>query len=83
MAGDNEAKGIDMKLLEDLLETQSDKVQEHLDTIEKAGDDNISVGSMFKMQRLMNTLSQMSETATSVQSASHQAINSMASKIAR
>lgn len=38
----------------------------------------ISIGDMFEMQMLMNHLSQLSEMATSVVSASNSAISSMA-----
>ena len=41
----------------------------------------ISIGDMFEMQMLMNHLSQLSEMATSVVSASHNAISSMARNV--
>lgn len=39
---------------------------------------SVSIGDMFELQMLMNHLSQLSEAATSVVSASHSAISSMA-----
>lgn len=41
----------------------------------------ISIGDMFEMQMLMNHLSQISEMATSVVTASHSAISSMARNV--
>lgn len=41
----------------------------------------ISIGDMFEMQMLMNHLSQISEMATAVVSASHSAISSMARNV--
>ncbi len=41
----------------------------------------ISIGDMFEMQMLMNHLSQLSEMSTSVVSASHTAISSMARNV--
>jgi len=43
--------------------------------------DSISIGDMFEMQMLMNHLSQLSEMATSVVSASNTAIGSMSRNI--
>lgn len=42
---------------------------------------SISIGDMFEMQMLMNHLSQLSEMATDIVSASNSAINSMAHNI--
>jgi hypothetical protein len=42
---------------------------------------SISIGDMFEMQMLMNHLSQLSEMATAVVSASHTAISSMARNV--
>lgn len=42
---------------------------------------SISIGDMFEMQMLMNHLSQISEMATSVVSASNSAISSMARNV--
>jgi len=44
---------------------------------------SISIGDMFEMQMLMNHLSQLSEMATSVVSASNSALSKMASNISR
>jgi hypothetical protein len=44
----------------------------------KSNRSSISIGDMFEMQMLMNHLSQLSEMATSVVSASNSAISSMA-----
>jgi Family of unknown function (DUF5407) len=44
----------------------------------KEAGENISIGEMFEMQMLMNCLSQLSEMATGVVAASHNAINAMA-----
>lgn len=44
---------------------------------------SISIGDMFEMQMLMNHLSQISEMASSVVSASNTAIGSMARKISQ
>jgi hypothetical protein len=41
----------------------------------------ISIGDMFEMQMLMNHLSQLSEMATSVVSASHSAVSLMARNV--
>ncbi len=41
----------------------------------------ISIGDMFEMQMLMNHLSQLSDMSTSVVSASHQAISTMARNV--
>lgn len=41
----------------------------------------ISIGDMFEMQMLMNHLSQLSEMSTSVVSASHTAVSSMARNV--
>jgi hypothetical protein len=42
---------------------------------------SVSIGDMFEMQMLMNHLSQISEMATSVVSASNSAISSMARNV--
>jgi hypothetical protein len=42
---------------------------------------SISIGDMFEMQMIMNHLSQLSEMATSVVSASHSAISRMAQNV--
>lgn len=42
---------------------------------------SISIGDMFEMQMLMNHLSQLSEMATNVVSASHSAVSSMARNV--
>ena len=47
----------------------------------KARRSAISIGDMFEMQMLMNHLSQLSEMATSVVSASHSAISRMAQNV--
>jgi Family of unknown function (DUF5407) len=47
----------------------------------KGNGDNISIADMFEMQMLMNHLSQLSETTTSIVSASNSAIASMARNV--
>jgi len=47
----------------------------------QAQQSSISISDMFEMQMLMNHLSQLSEMSTSVVSASHTAISSMARNV--
>ncbi len=54
--------------------------QKKLNTIQQNAS-GISIGDMFEMQMLMNHLSQLSEMATNVVSASNSCINDMTRKI--
>jgi uncharacterized membrane protein (DUF106 family) len=56
------------------------EVQKKLEELRGAGD-QLSVAQMFEMQMLMNQLSQLSEMASSVISASNSAIASIARNV--
>jgi hypothetical protein len=62
------------------LNRATEEVMKKLEELKQAGD-QISVVDMFEMQMLMNKLSQLSEMATSVVSASNAAIASMARNV--
>lgn len=72
--------GISIKGLVDGITTATDNVNKKLDVIRSQGS-NISIADMFDMQMLMNRLAQLSETSSSVVSAAHSAISSMARNV--
>ena len=72
--------GLDVRVLFDTVNAATDGVKEKLTEI-KVETDQISIGQMFEMQMLMNNLAQLSEMSTSVVSASHTTISSMARNV--
>ncbi|MBV9942226.1 MAG: DUF5407 family protein [Solirubrobacterales bacterium] len=62
-----------------ILDRAAADVKQKMDAL--TGSENISISDMFEMQMLMNRLSQLSEMATSVASATNSAIASMARNV--
>lgn len=79
-AGSNVQSGFSVQVLFQLLNTATVSAKAKLEEIQKQRS-AISIGDMFEMQMLMNHLSQLSEMATAVVSASNTAINSMARNV--
>ncbi len=71
---------IDRQQLIDKLSQQTSEIQKKLAELKGLGD-NLSIEDMFKMQMLMNQLSQLSEMSSSVMSAMNSAISSMARNV--
>jgi hypothetical protein len=72
--------GIPAATLKQQLEQQTAKVNQQLAELQSKGD-NLSINDMFKMQMLMNSLSQLSEMSTNVMSAMNSSISSMARNV--
>jgi hypothetical protein len=75
--GTNVQSGFSVKTLFAIINNATVSAKAKLSSI-KSRRSAISIGDMFEMQMLMNHLSQLSEMATSVVSASNSAIASMA-----
>jgi hypothetical protein len=75
--GTNVQSGFSVKTLFSIINNATVSAKAKLSSI-KSRRSAISIGDMFEMQMLMNHLSQLSEMATSVVSASNSAIASMA-----
>ena len=75
--GTNVQSGFSVKTLFSIINNATISAKSKLSSI-KSRRSAISIGDMFEMQMLMNHLSQLSEMATSVVSASNSAIASMA-----
>ena len=75
--GNNVQSGFSVKALFSIINNATISAKSKLSSI-KSRRSSISIGDMFEMQMLMNHLSQLSEMATSVVSASNSAIASMA-----
>lgn len=78
--GDNIQTGFSVKSLFSMVHDATLSARTKLAEI-KDQQSAISIGDMFEMQMLMNHLSQLSEMSTSVVSASHTAISSMARNV--
>lgn len=78
--GDNVQSGFSVKVLFSVINDATVSAKAKLSSI-KSRRSAISIGDMFEMQMLMNHLSQLSEMATSVVSASNSAIASMARNV--
>ncbi len=76
--GSNET--FNMQALLDTINAATVEVKNQMDTISQAGSD-VGVGDMFKLQMVMNKLSQLSEMSSSVISSANQAIYSMARNV--
>ncbi|MFQ5728820.1 MAG: DUF5407 family protein [Waddliaceae bacterium] len=74
------SSGFDVKTLFSLVNTATMSAKAKLLEIQ-SNRSAINIGDMFEMQMLMNHLSQLSEMSTSVVSASHAAISSMARNV--
>lgn len=57
------------------------RVKERIDALSSVGGESIDPGEMFKLQMMMNQLSQLSEMTTSVMSAANTSISSMARNV--
>jgi len=79
-AGNNIQSGFSVKALFAVINNATISAKAKLSSI-KSRRSAISIGDMFEMQMLMNHLSQLSEMATSVVSASNSAIASMSRNI--
>ncbi|MGA8163826.1 MAG: DUF5407 family protein [Waddliaceae bacterium] len=75
--GDNVQEGFCVEEMFELVNSATVEARKKLLGIQESGD-AVRIGDMFEMQMLMNSLAQKSEMASSVMSASHQAIFSMA-----
>lgn len=72
-------RGFPVRELVAMVETATEKAKTKLKELQESSGGDISITTMFEMQMEMNVLSQLSEVATSVVAASHQAITKMAS----
>jgi hypothetical protein len=79
-SGSNIQSGFSVKALFAIINNATISAKAKLSSI-KGRRSAISIGDMFEMQMLMNHLSQLSEMATSVVSASNSAIASMSRNI--
>jgi hypothetical protein len=79
-SGSNIQSGFSVKVLFAVINDATISAKAKLSAI-KSRRSAISIGDMFEMQMLMNHLSQLSEMATSVVSASNSAIASMARNV--
>lgn len=70
----------DLDLLRRITDLSS-QIQDRLRNLQSTHHDNIRISDMFKMQMLMNRLSQLSEMSSSVVSASNSAISNMARNV--
>lgn len=68
--------GFDVGQLFDLVNDAVKEATTQMEEIKKK-QDKVQIGDMFQMQMLMNHLSQLSEMATNIVSASHSSIMSM------
>jgi Family of unknown function (DUF5407) len=78
--GSNVQSGFSVESLFKVINNATISAKTKLSSI-KARRSSISIGDMFEMQMLMNHLSQLSEMATSVVSASNSAIADMARNV--
>jgi hypothetical protein len=78
--GTNVQSGFSVAILFKVINNATASAQAKLSSI-KTRRSSISIGDMFEMQMLMNHLSQLSEMATSVVSASNSAIADMARNV--
>ncbi len=79
-AGNHLQSGFSVKALFTVINNATVSAKTKLSAIQ-ARRSSISIGDMFEMQMLMNHLSQLSEMATSVVSASNSAIADMARNV--
>jgi len=79
-SGWNKQQGFNVQGLFSVVNNATISAQTKLQEIQSKKS-SISIGDMFEMQMLMNHLSQISEMATSVVSASNTAISSMARNV--
>jgi len=79
-SGSNVQSGFSVKALFQVINNATISAKAKLSSI-KSRRSSISIGDMFEMQMLMNHLSQLSEMATSVVSASNSAIADMARNV--
>lgn len=79
-SGSNIQSGFSVKVLFAVINNATVSAKAKLSAI-KNRRSSISIGDMFEMQMLMNHLSQLSEMATAVVSASNTAISSMSRNI--
>jgi hypothetical protein len=70
----------DFNALLEILGQAHERVEQQLQDMDAAGD-KISISNMFRMQMLMNKLSQLSEMMTGIVSAVHTACSSMARNV--
>jgi len=78
--GTNVQSGFNVSILFKVINNATVSAKAKLSSIQ-ARRSSISIGDMFEMQMLMNHLSQLSEMATSVVSASNSAIADMARNV--
>jgi len=76
LSGTHKQKGLNFEGLMKALNNAVHSAETKLKNIQ-ANEDDVSLGSMFEMQMVMNKMSQMSEMTTQTVSASHSAIISM------
>lgn len=79
-SGENVQEGFDVDFLLDIVNDATLSAKKKLE-IMKAKKSAISITDMFEMQMLMNHLSQLSEMSTSVISAAHSSVMSMARNV--
>jgi len=72
--------GINFDFLIGVVNDATQQVKKQLDEIEKTKS-AVSIGKMFKMQMMMNHLSQISEMSTGVMSAMNTAVSGMARNV--
>jgi hypothetical protein len=65
-----------------IIESATSKAKAKIEDLQ-SHQDNVSIGDMFEMQIVMNTLTQLSELSTAIVSASNSAIRSMAQNVNR
>lgn len=81
-AGDHKASGFNVQQLFRVIANATISAKSKLSSISNRKS-SVSIGDMFEMQMLMNHLSQLSEMATAVVSASNSAISTMAKNVGR
>jgi len=80
-SGANRQSGFHVSSLFTLINRATQSAKMKLSAIQQ-NQSSVAIGDMFEMQMLMNHLSQLSEMATNVVSASNSCINDMTRKIA-
>lgn len=80
--GDSVRSGFSVEQLFKLIADATKSAKTKMSNLAK-NKSSVSIGDMFEMQMLMNHLSQLSEMATAVVSASNSAISSMAKNVGR
>ncbi len=73
-------EGISFEELVSIVDEKTEMVKGKIRDLRDAGDD-ISIGEMFEMQRMMNMLAQLSEMATQVVGATHGALIAVARNV--